>query len=208
MAGLGNAPQPQQQQPEQGYTSAAAQFDESAVQAEEASPEEQAQFEQFERAMIGFVYPEDMRGKVNPNVLENLRGQFDPSALEMFAEAQPALTDSPQDSLAATAVLLTLLIEQSSGEKFTDDVVMHGGKGAIEELIEVSEAAKIHEYSEQDIETVTYRAVDLYRISSPRVDRDALTAEFGKLAEANKHGDMGSVLPGLPGGAPMKRGAQ
>lgn len=206
MAGLGNAGAAQAQ-PQDGeeYQSPTSMFDADSTQMEEPTPEEQAQFEQFERAMMGAIYPADQNGQVNPAVIENLKGGFDPSALEMFAEAQPALTDSPQDSLAATAVLLTLLTEQSAKEPYTDDVTMHGGKRAIEELIEVSEAAKIHEYSEQDIETVTYRAVDLYRISSPRVDRDSLTAEFQTLAEASNKGNLGAVLPGLPGGAPMKQ---
>lgn len=204
MAGLGTpqqGAQPSQEQPQ----SAAGMLDADAIQMEEPTPEEQAQFESFESTLIDMVFPQE--GQVNPDVLDNLKGGFDPSALEMFAEAQPALTDSPQDSLAATAVLLTLVVEQNVGE-LTDDVVMHGGKRAIEELIEVSEAAKIHEYSDRDMETVTYRAFDLYRIASPRVNVEALTAEFKTLVDANAQGNLGAVLPGLPGGKPMEQQQQ
>lgn len=203
MAGLGTpSAGAQPQGGEEEYQSPTSMFDESAMEMEEPTPEEQAQFEQFERAMMGYVYA---NGQVSPQIIDNLKGNFDPSVLEMFAEAQPALTDSPQDSLAATGVMLTLLTEENAQEQtYSDDVVLHGGKRAIEELIEVAEAAKIHEFSEQDMETVTYRAFDLYRIASPRVDPEALTAEFQMLAEASNQGNLGAVLPGLPGGAPMK----
>lgn len=206
MAGLGTpAPAAPQGGADEGVnTSPAGMLDESAMQMEEPTPEEQAQFERFEKVMMGLVYQGE---EVSPAVVDNLRGNFDPSALEMFAEAQPPVTDSPQDSLAATGVLLTLLTEQNGEEDFADDVVLHGGKRAIEELIEVAEAAKVHDFTEQDIETVTYRAFDLYRIASPRVNREALTAEFQQLAAASNEGRLGEVLPGLPGGAPIGKGA-
>lgn len=209
MAGLGTPIQEQAAPPEQAGTQQApsSKLPSGEMDMEEPTPEEQAQFEKFERTMLALVYPEATPGEVSAPVLDNLRGNFDPSALEMFEPVEPALTDSPQDSAAATAVLMTLLVEQQGGEKFGDDVVLHGGKSVIEELIEVSEAAKIHDFSEQDIETVTYRAMDLYRIASPRVNVEALTAEFETLKEASAAGTLGNVLPGLPGGPPMAKGA-
>lgn len=214
MAGLGTAAQqqPPAQAPQPGAqpggqeafespASMLGSFDESAM--EEATPEEQAQYEAFVTSGMAMIYPEQSPGEVNPSILSSLRGQFEPDALEMFTDAQPALTDSPQDSVAATAVLLTVMNE-SRGE-FTDDVVMHGGAAIVEELVEVAEAAKIHDFSEQDMESITYRAMDLYRISSPRADPAALSAQFEELMAANEQGNLGAVLPGLPGGAPMKQ---
>jgi hypothetical protein len=212
MAGLGTAAPaaPAQQQgmaPQERGESAAGmlgQFDESAL--EQASPEEQAQYEQFVNGMMAVVYPEQSPGEVNPAILANLKGQFEPDALQIFEQAEPALTDSPQDSLAATAVILTMMGESQA--EYTDDVVMHGGAATVEELIEVAEAAKIHDFSEEDIETVTYRAMDLYRIASPRADPAALSEQFQMLMAANEQGNLGSVLPGLPGGAPMQQQQQ
>lgn len=209
MAGLGTpaaqkpamAPQAEGGEEYESPTSMLGEFDEDAM--EEASPEEQAQYEGFVTSALAMIYPEQTPGEVNPAILANLRGQFEPDALAMFEAAEPALTDSPQDSVAATAVLLTVMNE--SRGQFTDDVVMHGGAAIVEELVEVSEAAKIHDFSDRDMETVTYRAMDLYRISSPRADPAALTEQFKLLMQANEQGNLGAVLPGLPGGAPMKQ---
>lgn len=169
----------------------------------EVSPEEQAQYDAFVKGALAVIYPEATPGEVNPAILDNLRGKFDPNALELFQQTEPALTDSPQDSVAASAVLLTVMGEQKGGQELTDDVVMHGGTAIIEELIEVAEAAKIHDFDEKEIEGVTYRAFDLYRTASQRVDPEALTQQFQELMAANEKGELGRVLPGLPGGDPM-----
>lgn len=195
------APQPGMEEEYESPMSMLGGFDEDAM--EQASPEEQAQYEAFVTSGMAMIYPEQTPGEVNAAILSSLRGQFEAEALEMFADAQPALTDSPQDSVAATAVLLTVLNE-NRGE-FTDDVVLHGGAAIVEELVEVAEAAKIHDFSEQDMEAITYRAMDLYRISSPRADPAALSEQFKLLMQANEEGNLGAVLPGLPGGAPMKQ---
>lgn len=209
---------------------------------EPVSPEEQAMYEQFVNAALGIIYPQGA-DQVSPEILANLKGDIDPQAMLMFAEVQPPLTNSPQDSVAATATLLTMLIDGQGGGTprmmqqpeaapapamqdgqppqpgappapepaqpeqqggYPDDVVLHGGVAIIEELIEVAEAAKIHDFSEQDIEGITYRAMDLFRTASPRVDQDALKAEFGQVVEADRAGTLGKILPGLPGGASMK----
>lgn len=172
-----------------------------------ASPEEQAQYEKFVRASLEILYPPDKPGEPNPAILQNLQGKFEKPALAFFEQAQPPLTDSPLDSAAATTVIVTMMTENTGGEKFADDVVYHGGKAIAEELIEMAEAAKIHEFSEQDLETVTYRAVDLYRIASPRADPVALTEAFKTLMEANDAGTLNKVLPGLPGGDAMPQKA-
>lgn len=171
---------------------------------EQPTEEEQAQFETFERQMMGILYPENSDGQVNPQILANLKGEFDPSALELFASVEPALTDSRLDSLAATSVLVTMMVEQTG--EYTDDVVLHGGKGVLEDLVEIAEAAKLHDFSEKDMESATYRAMDLYRIASPRADKEALTGEFKRLADASAAGNLASILPGLPGGAALPQG--
>lgn len=210
MAGLGTAgaqaaPMQQQSaaQPAPGESAAGmlGSMDEGSL--EQASPEEQAQYEQFVKGGMAAIYPPQSPGEVNPAILANLKGQFEPDVLHLFEAAEPPLTDSPQDSVAATAVVLAVMLE-SQGQ-YTDDVVLHGGAALAEDLMEISEAAKIHDFNEQDIETVTYRAMDLYRIASPRADPAALTEGFKSLMAANEKGNLGAVLPGLPGGAPLKQ---
>lgn len=202
MAGLGLPAQPQRQT-ETPSEEPGVQQQEGGDQA--ASPEEQALYDAFVKKALGIIYPEKAAGQVSGEILANLKGDFDPQILQMFEASEPALTDSPQDSAAATAVLLTIMVEGTLGQPVGEDVTMHAGQALVEELIEVSEAAGIHDFSEQDIESVWYRALDLYRIASPNVDQEALSREFEGIVQADKEGRLGDVLPGLPGGSPMKK---
>ena len=176
-------------------------------QGEQATPEEQALYEQFLNAAGDVIYPNG--DKPSPEIIANLKGDIDPQAMQMFADAQPPVAQSPQDAVSATAVLLTMLVDgqgKASGTDYPDDVVLHAGAGIIEILVDISEAAKIHDFSEQEMEGLTYRAMDLFRIASPRVDTEALKGEFGQIVAADKSGQLNKVLPGLPGGPPMQAG--
>lgn len=98
------------------------------------------------------------------------------------------------------------------GKPDYDAVLMHAGKAIFEELIDVAEAAGLHDFTEQEIEGAWFRAMDLYRTAAETIgktgyDPEALKAEFGQIVEANKAGNLNSILPGLPGGAPMQQGA-
>ena len=177
--------------------------DQSALQAgqEQASPEEQRLYDDFVNTALSIIYPKgEQQGTVNPSVVTTLRGEIDPQVMAMFEMAEPPLTQSPIDLLAVSTVQLTLVVEdkaEASGQQLPDDVVMHGGVEILEALVEVAEAAGVHDYSEEDIENATYRAMDLYRISSPRVDQQALSQEFGAIAEADKSGSLSQLLPGI-----------
>lgn len=203
MRGLGSGAAGMPQQPTQGVAEPAATGSPQGGE-QSVSPEEQAQYEAFVKGAQEIIYPQDQPEQINPAILGNLKGQFDPSALEVFQKAEPPLTDSPQDSLAATAVLLTMMSE-ARDQSVTDDVVMHGGVEIMEDLIDVAEASGIHDFSEEEIEGMTYRAMDLYRIASPRADPAALTAQFKELMAANEQGNLHSILPGLPGGPAMEQ---
>lgn len=200
MAGLGapaRTPSPGTNAPEQAMQG----------EGEAASPEEQALYDAFVKKGLGVIYPEKSDGQVSGEILANLKGDFDPQILQMFEASEPALTDSPQDSAAATSVLVTIMVEGSLGQPVGEEITMHAGKVLVEELIEVSEAAGIHDFNEKDVETVWYRALDLYRIASPNADQEALSREFEQIVQADKDGRLGDILPGLPGGAPMQKGA-
>lgn len=174
---------------------------------EPASPEEQAMYDTIVKKALGIIYPENQQGQVSPEILANLKGDFDTQVLSMFEPAEPALTDSPADTVAAVATLLAIMAEGSLGGPAPGEVMMHAGKAIVEEMIEVAEAAGLKDFTEEEMEGVFYRAIDLYRVASPFVDQEALKAEFGKIVEADKAGQLGAVLPGLPGGKPMPQGA-
>ena len=177
---------------------------------QDVSPEEQAQYERFYGMAASIIRPRET-DEVSPQILANLRGEFAPEALELFAASAPGLTDSPQDSVAATGVIVTMLAEQSLGEDVSDDVVMFAGPEILGELTEIAEAAKIHDFDEREVEGIWYRALDLYRTASPRADPETLSKGFEMVMAADKAGRLNDVLtgsvntiaPGLPGGAPL-----
>lgn len=168
------------------------------AEGESASPEEQAIYDRFVKTVMGVIYPEGPE-QVSPQIMQNLQGQFDQRAQAMFAEAVPPVQATPTDSIAQTAVLLTIAIESAmerSGQQIPDDVVFHAGAEVLEMLAELAEAAGIVDLSDDEMNAVMLRAMDLYRISSPRVDPEALAAEFGQIIEADRAGNMDQVLPG------------
>lgn len=195
MAGLGNmqSKPPMAEKPEQ---------DVLAPGQEAATPEEQAMLEQFANVGGDVIYANP--GEVDPEIQKNLQGQFDEQVLGMFAQAEPPLTDSPQDALSATSALVTIIAE--SMMEVPDEIAMEGGKSFFEVLLETQEAMGLFEYDEKSMDGAFYRAVDLYRIASPRVDPEALKQQFATLVEADKQGKLNEVMPGLPGGAPMGQG--
>lgn len=212
-----------------------------------ATPEEQALYQKFVETAGETIYPQG--GKVSPQILADLHGQFDKQALALFEGAEPPLSGSPADNVAATAVVLTLVVDgalgysrqaQQAGQQQSESepneeapgqpeedrfgmadpgeqedegpdyaaVILHAGKAIIEELVEVAEAAKLHDFAEQDMEGIVYRAMDLYRVASensgnPGFDKAGLTREFEGLVAADQQGQASRILPGLPGGAPL-----
>lgn len=265
MAGLGNpggmAPQAQQQPMADDQAGPDAGGGQS-----QASPKEQAALQQFVETMYDVLYPKQTPGQIFPQILNDLQGNIDKQALAMFDGVQPPLTNSPQDSVSATAVILTLIVDQKMGllqqamqqragqmggapapapasapgapqpmeaepgeeqpgqpeedkgppepgeveDEFEPDAVLaQGGKEAVEELIEVCEALKIHDFTEDEVNGAYLRALDLFRVAMTKVNPQLiqfLSDDFARLIEADKAkqgGGGANVLPGLPGGAPM-----
>lgn len=253
MAGLGNpggGQTPQPQQPAQPMSPQGGMMD--ADQGPPATPEEEAALEQFREIMGEVLFPRNSPKQVFPQILEDLKGNMDRQALAMFEGVQPPLTNSPQDMVSATAVILTLIVDQKMGlleqamqqrdapdneqaeaaaapggqppseqdeaaaeeDKSPFDpgaVLFEGGKVAVETLIEVSEAARIHNFTPEETEGAYLRAVDLFRVAQTKVNPQliqTLSADFARLVQADRAGQGSKVLPGLPGGPPMQQQAR
>ncbi len=162
------------------------------------SPEEQAEYEQFMNNGLSLIYVDGEDGaQVQPAILEALRvgGQADPNG------PNPAIM-----ALANTAVEIVSKLDDSSREAGTptsDDVLMHGGLAIVEELAEVSEAANIYDYSEEEMTGAYQQAVDMYRdkaIADGRTSKETLEGQFAEINDAEAAGKLGDVLPGLGGG--------
>jgi hypothetical protein len=136
----------------------------------------------------------DGKNEPDPAVLANLKGEYSEQVQQRFAKADPplrSLQEAPIDPLAVATVDVLLQIEDiaaQAGADLQDDIVYNGGSHVMEILTDISEQEGIHDYSEEDQETAFYRAVDLYRVSSGRVDQQNLGKEFGAFVDADKAG--------------------
>lgn len=148
------------------------------------TPEEQAEYDLFVKNAMEFIYTED--DKVLPDVMNRLA------------------TGKPVDALAQTAVWVVGMVEssaKSSGKEISDDVVFHGGREILEQLVEVAEAGGDHDFTEKEIEAAWYQALDLYREASSgeggRFKPEEAASEFMALNEADQQGNADDVLPGF-----------
>lgn len=177
---------------------------------EAVSPEEQAVYDMMVREALGIIYPAETPGEPRAQIVENLRGAFDPQVTELFASAQPPISATPEDAVAVTSVVLTMMTEGQLAQQGTDvpdDVVFHAGVEIIELLAELSQEAGIANFTDEQLDDVGLRAMDLYRLASPRVDPETLSAEFEEIIAADRAGGVNKLLPGAEEYAKKRGGA-
>lgn len=191
MAGLGAAMKPQQQmQPPQRApqdAEAPEQDDEAGEEQANVSPEEQAIYEQVVRNGLELIYPQGEDAGISPQVKQGLSAD----------------SGNPIVNLATTAVVLITGLRDSAkkaGSPIPDEILYHAGTAIIEELAEVAEATKIHDYSEDDIEQAFYTALDMYRASATQTgdaDPEQMKQGFEAIKQADSDGTLGQLLPGI-----------
>lgn len=160
-------------------------FDDEETEGEpNVTPEEQAEYDLFVKNAMEFIYTEE--DKVLPDVMNRLA------------------TGNPVDGLAQTAVWVVGMVESSakaSGREMSNDVVFHGGREILEQLVEVAEAGGGHDFTAKEIESAWYKALDLYREAATpeggRFDPKEAADEFLALNEADQQGNADDVLPGF-----------
>lgn len=170
---------------------------------EDATPEEQAMYDKLVTTALDFFVPEGM-DTIAPPMVASLKGEFPEAVTQMFAQAEPPVDANPLDAVAVTATVAVMMAEaeiEKGGQQIPNDVVFHAGAEVIEYAIAASEALKIHDFNEEDMERVTYRAMDLYRTAAPRADQEALAGEFEEVVAADRAGQLGALLPGVEGRA-------
>lgn len=149
------------------------------------TPEEQQEYDTFVQNAMELIYSEE--GKVNDEVAARL-----------------STGNKPVDTLAQTTVWLVMMVEQDAernGMHISDEVMMHGGREIMEQLIEVAEALGLHEFKEAEIQGAWYNALDMYREANTgdggRFNPEEAAAAFEALDEADKEGRADEVLPGF-----------
>lgn len=162
------------------------------------TPEEQAEYDQFVNNALTLMYKggED-GGEVRPELLQALK-------VDANDQGEPGKGGNPAImSLAQAAVTIVSQLDDSArkaGKPVSDDVLYHGGVAVIEELGEIAAAAKIHDYTEEDMTGAFAQALDLYRgkaIQDGRTSEETLKGQFNEINEAEAAGTLGDVLPGL-----------
>jgi hypothetical protein len=148
------------------------------------SPEEQEQYNRVVKNGMEILYTEE--GRVLPEVVNRLG------------------TKDPVNSLSQTAVWLVMMVENSakqSGFEISDDVLMHAGKELFDQLMEISEAHEIHDFTEKDVQASWYNALDMWREANSgeggRFDEMAAAEQFIELNEADKEGRAEEIVPGF-----------
>jgi hypothetical protein len=176
-------------QPPQGDPNAPAQGEEES----NVSPEEQQLYDTVVKKAGDIIYGD---GKVMPEILHSLEPAREPA--KDPAGGNPAVL-----ALANTAVQIVSKLDISSKEQnieIPDDVLYHAGAEIIEMLAEVAEAAKIHDYTQEEINGALVQAVDSYRTIAERMGRtndETLKGQFKEILDADSQGRLGDVVPGL-----------
>lgn len=146
------------------------------------SPEEQAQYNEF--VSQGRMLVDDK--KTMPTLLKNIQGDGNP--VEGLANSLYAVVMRLEDSA------------EKAGKEFSGDVKYHGATEIMEHMVELAEAAGIHEYSDQNMESALTIALDLYRVAkqqSGEIQPEQFQDELAMLQQAEQEGRLDEVLPGI-----------
>ena len=182
MAGLLSKKQP----PEAGEAMEKPAMKEAAMEPSEdgasASPEEQEQYNLF--------------------VGNGMKMVFDKSGLENMVQSI-AGDGNPVQGLGNTLAMLVMRLEDSaeqSGQEIPGDVKYHGSVELLEHLADLAKVAKIHDFSEEEMESALYLALDQYRVARQEQGKlpvEALKSDMNQLLQAEQSGNIDQVLPGL-----------
>lgn len=146
------------------------------------TPEEQAEYDEFVTNGMNLIYGE----QVMPQVLQSIEGD-----------------GNPIQGLANTVATVVMRLEDSAeqaGRPISGDVKFHGATELLEQMAELAEEAGVHQYSEEDMESSLFLALDIYRATRSeqgKLPEEAITEDFQQLVQADKQGNLNEVLPGV-----------
>lgn len=173
------APEPGTAAPEPQMPSDAGQ-----AQGQQASPEEQEQYNHFVAKAYELIYDRAML----PKILGMLAGEGDP--VEGLARA------------ASLVINRLVQMAEQAGDKLSGDVILHAGTGVFEDLANLAKEAKIFDFStDQDkFEAAYFRMLDMFRTmlqESGRLDQQAAAKDLETLMQMDQGGKLEEMLRGL-----------
>jgi hypothetical protein len=146
------------------------------------TPEEQAQYEEFVNNAFSIIYDR----AVFPTILQRLKA-----------------TPDPVEGLAAVTVMVVSYLQTTARQQNAEvgpDILMHGGMAILEDLAETAAKAGVHDYTSEEIEAATYRAMDIYRETEEQqggLHKEAIAQDWSALVQANRTGELDKAFPGL-----------
>ena len=160
------------------------QGDEMGGMTQQASPEEQKQYELIVGSAFNMIYDK----KMLPKITKILEGGGDPNA-----------------GLARAASLVMTKIftgAKQAGQEFSGDVMFHAGTEIFEDLAELSKEAGIHDFSQNpdDLEGAYFLTLDQFRMDmqdAGALDTESAKADFAKLQQMDATGDLEQMFTRL-----------
>lgn len=160
----------------------------------------------------GLALPAGAKGEVEeqqPNVSPEEQGQYD----QLVNNAYKALYDDketllkslagagdPVTGLAQTvAAVMSRLVDsaRNAGKDFGEGVVINAGKEVLEDMADLMAQAGMADLDEQQLESATYLAAEMYRgLQQNNLDQNKVAADFMDLQNAAQNGSLEQVMPG------------
>lgn len=155
---------------------------ESEGGSENVSPEEQQQYETFVTNGMSIIYGDGSM----PQVLQAIEAD-----------------GNPVEGLANVLTMIVMRLEDSakqSGTELTADVMFHGARELLEQLVDLAEQAGIAQIDEKQMDSAFYLALDMYRSQRQEqgaLNTDELKAGMNEIMQAEQQGQLDELLPGL-----------
>lgn len=152
---------------------------------QQATPEEQAQYDHFVAKAYDLIYDQ----KTLPKIVDMLDGDG----------------QDPMEGLArATALIVGRIGDaaEKAGEHLSGDVVLHAGTEIFEDLANLSRVANIKDYSQDRdaLEGAYFRALDIFRgmlQEAGALDQGAAAADMDRLTQMDADGQLEAVFQSL-----------
>lgn len=153
-----------------------------ATDVSSVSAEEQQQYNRFVGNGMQMMFAEEGLS----TVVESLKGDGNP--VEGLANSVVAVVTRLEDSA------------KQAGEAVSGDVLYHGGVELLEQLADLAKVAGVHDFSEDEMESAMYLALDTYRITREQdggLPQDRMKADMQELEQAERDGTLDQLLPGI-----------
>lgn len=150
----------------------------------QATPEEQAQYEEFVNNAYKIIYSE----KTFPQFIGRMR---------------QAAQQDPVEGLSSTVVMVVMRVQESAkrnGKMIDPVIVFHAGVEILESLADTAMKAGIHKYDDKEIEAASLRSMDKYVALASQaglIDKQRAVSDYQNMIQADKAGKLDELFPGV-----------